>query len=90
MSCQSVMPIPPTSGVAQRIPELHIEILPLKKVLANIETEKASICEKKSVAISGCEPFIVKNFTKIAQIAVDPLVRGPTLTISIMPIESIE
>ena len=90
MSCQSVMPIAPIKGVIVRIAALQSTNLFVKRVLAKTATENPSNCEKKSVAISGCVPFIDRNFTNIAQIAVDSLVRVLLRAISMLPKESVE
>ena len=90
MSCQRVIPMAPTNGVMQRAAELQPAALLLNKELANSDTENERSWEKKSVAISGCDPLIVRNFTTIAQMAVDSLEMSPLLAISMTPNESAE
>jgi hypothetical protein len=80
----------PTNGVMQRAAELQPAALLLNKELANSDTENERSWEKKSVAISGCDPLIVRNFTTIAQMAVDSLEMSPLLAISMTPNESAE
>ena len=55
-----------------------------------MESDSARSCEKNKVAISGCAPLKVSNFTVIAQTAVGELFIGPILAISKTPKESIE
>ena len=72
------------------IEEAHTASLFLNKVSVNMETERARVCENRSVANSGCEPSIVMYLTSNAQIAVQPFVISLTLAIWITANESFE